>query len=199
MPEETRERIVQAAYEVLAREGYDATSIKDIAAAAGVAAGLVHYYFKNKEDLVLAAIEAACLGHVEASDLPPKQQARDAFARSRQELSGGRDFHRLLFDMFGVGMHNAAVAEALRRFLSQDRAQIERLARDVLAQRESRSPDDHPTKPAILRGPRIDEVLAIAAAVWGGIFGIYLQSLVDPELDAEGAMDAFSRMVMTST
>jgi len=184
MPEETRDRIVQAAYEVLAREGYDATSIKDIAAAAGVAAGLVHYYFKSKEDLVLAAIEAACLEQIEASDLPPEQQARDAFAKSRRELSGGREFHRLLFDMFGVGMHNPAVAETLRRFVSQDRAQIERLARDVLAQRETRSSDDVP---------------AIAAAVWGGIFGIYLQSLVDPDLDAEGAMDAFSRMVMTST
>ena len=95
-------------------------------------------------------------------------------------------------------MHNAAVADALRRFVREDRTQIERLAREVLAQRRTRSPEN--------RGPReiadfvgIEEVPAIAAAVWGGIFGIYLQSLVDPELDAEAAMDAFARMVMTST
>lgn len=184
MPEETRDRIVQAAYDVLAREGYDATSIKDIAAAAGVAPGLVHYYFKSKEDLVLSAIDWACRDHIRPSGLSPEQQAMDGFAKSRAELSGGREFQRLLFDMFGIAMHNPAVAEALRRFVRQDRAQIERLAREVLAQRENRSPD---------------EVPAIAAAVWGGIFGIYLQSLVDPELDAGGAMDAFARMVMTST
>ena len=117
---------------------------------------------------------------------------------AKAELSGPREFQRLLFDMFGVGMHNAAVADALRRFVREDRTQIERLAREVLAQRRTRSPEN--------RGPReiadfvgIEEVPAIAAAVWGGIFGIYLQSLVDPELDAEAAMDAFARMVMTST
>jgi AcrR family transcriptional regulator len=184
MPEETRERIVEAAYQVLAREGYDATSVKDIAAAAGVAPGLVHYYFKTKEDLVLAAIAWACRDHAQPEGRSPEEQALNAFASSKAELSGPREFQRLLFDMFGVGMHNAAVADALRRFVREDRAQIERLASEVLAQRETRSPD---------------EVPAIAAAVWGGIFGIYLQSLVDPELDAEAAMDAFARMVMTST
>lgn len=184
MPEETRERIVEAAYEVLARDGYDATSVKDIAAAAGVAPGLVHYYFKSKEELVLAAIAWACRDHAQPAGGSPEEQALNAFARSREELSGPREFQRLLFDMFGVGMHNPAVAEALRRFLREERDQIERLAREVLAQRENRSPDD---------------VAAIAAAVWGGIFGIHLQSLVDPELDAEAAMDAFTRMVMTST
>jgi len=198
MPEETRERIVEAAYQVLAREGYDATSVKDIAAAAGVAPGLVHYYFKTKEDLVLAAIAWACRDHAQPEGGSPEEQALNAFARSKAELSGPREFQRLLFDMFGVGMHNAAVADALRRFVREDRTQIERLAREVLAQRRTRSPEN--------RGPReiadfmgIEEVPAIAAAVWGGIFGIYLQSLVDPELDAEAAMDAFARMVMTST
>ena len=146
MPEETRERIVEAAYQVLAREGYDATSVKDIAAAAGVAPGLVHYYFKTKEDLVLAAIAWACRDHAQPEGGSPEEQALNAFARSKAELSGPREFQRLLFDMFGVGMHNAAVADALRRFVREDRTQIERLAREVLAQRRTRSPEN--------RGPR---------------------------------------------
>jgi len=185
MPEVTRDRIVEAAYEALAEQGYDATSVKDIAGRAGVAPGLVHYYFRTKEDLVLAAIEWGCQGYAGGPTAgTPEEQALDAFARSRRHLDEGRRFHRLLFDLFGVGMHNPAVAEALRRFVGQDRAHIEQLAREVLAQRENRSPD---------------EVPAIAAAVWGGIFGVYLQSLIDPELDARAAIDAFARMVMTST
>ncbi len=185
MPGGTRKRIVEAAYEVLAREGYDATSIKDIAAAAGVAAGLVHYYFRSKEDLVLAAIEWGCQGYAaNPGGGTPEEVAMDALGQARRDLSEHRDFHRLLFDMFGVGMHNPAVAEALRQFLHSERAHIEQLAREMLAQRENRSPDDVP---------------AIATAVWGGIFGIYLQSLIDPDLDAGAAIDAFGRMVMTST
>ena len=163
-----------------------------------MAAGLVHYYFRTKEDLVLAAIEWACRDYGQPEGGSPEEQALNAFARSRAELSGPREFHRLLFDMFGVGMHNPAVAEALRRFVREDRALIERLAREVLAQRLNHGSEN--------RGPReiadfvgFEEVPAIAAAVWGGIFGIYLQSLVDPDLDAGAAMDAFARMVMTST
>ncbi|HEX6349038.1 MAG TPA: helix-turn-helix domain-containing protein [Candidatus Dormibacteraeota bacterium] len=198
MPEETRERIVSAAYEVLARDGYDTTTVKDIAAAAGVAPGLVHYYFKSKEELVLAAIAWACHDHAQPVGGSPEEQALNAFARSREELSGPREFHRLLFDMFGVGMHNPAVAEALRRFLRQERDQIERLAREVLALRKTGGMDNGgPREIADFVG--VDDVPAIAAAVWGGIFGIHLQSLVDPELDAQAAMDAFTRMVMTST
>jgi len=184
MPEQTRERIVEAAYQVLAREGYDATSVKDIALAAGVAPGLVHYYFKAKEDLVVAAISWACKDHSEPDGRSPEEQALNAFAGSKAELAGPREFYRLLFDMFGVGMHNPAVADVLRRFVRDDRARIERLAHEVLALRENRGAEAVP---------------AIAAAVWGGVFGIFLQSLVDPELDAGAAMDAFARMVMTST
>ena len=180
----TRQRIVEAAYQVLARQGYDATSVKDIAAAAGVAPGLVHYYFKTKEDLVLAVIEWACAKNAEPAGVSPEERARDAFAGARSMVTGPREVQRLLFDMFGVGMHNPAVAEALRRFLCDERAYIERLSREVLAQREDRSPDDVP---------------AIAAAVWAGIWGICLQSLLDPDLDAGAALDAFARMVMTST
>ena len=60
MPDQTKERIVAAAYRALVKRGYHATAMKDIAAEAGVAPGLAHYYFETKEDLLVAAIEHAC-------------------------------------------------------------------------------------------------------------------------------------------
>src|SRR5947209_18605698 len=56
LPSDSREKILQAAFAVLSREGYENTSIHDIAEEAGVAQGLVHYYFKSKQKLVLAVL-----------------------------------------------------------------------------------------------------------------------------------------------
>src|SRR5260370_1881918 len=57
---DTREKILQAAFAVLSRQGYENTSIKGIAEEAGVAQGLVHYYFKSKQQLVIAVLFEVC-------------------------------------------------------------------------------------------------------------------------------------------
>lgn len=53
---DTRDRILTNARELFARNGIDKTSIRAIAAAAGVDAALVHHYFGTKEQLFAAAI-----------------------------------------------------------------------------------------------------------------------------------------------
>ena len=53
----TREQIIQAAYRVLAEQGYDAATIKAIAREAGVAPGLLHYYFASKDELLVEVAE----------------------------------------------------------------------------------------------------------------------------------------------
>ncbi|MBI3691345.1 MAG: TetR/AcrR family transcriptional regulator [Mycolicibacterium aromaticivorans] len=53
---DTRERILANARELFARNGIDKTSIRSIAAAAGVDSALVHHYFGTKEQLFAAAI-----------------------------------------------------------------------------------------------------------------------------------------------
>jgi len=48
-----RAQLTRAAYKVVGQKGYYDFTIKDIAYEAGMSTGLVHYYFKNKEDLLL--------------------------------------------------------------------------------------------------------------------------------------------------
>lgn len=55
--EEKRIQILQALDQCLQEKPFDQTSIKDIARAAGVNHGLLHYYFKNKEDLLINYID----------------------------------------------------------------------------------------------------------------------------------------------
>jgi AcrR family transcriptional regulator len=54
---ETRGAILEAAREAFAAKGFRGTTIRGVAADAGVDAALVHHYFGTKDDLFLAALE----------------------------------------------------------------------------------------------------------------------------------------------
>jgi AcrR family transcriptional regulator len=53
-----RERLVTSAGDLLHRQGIQATTLAQVAEAAEVPAGNVYYYFKTKDDLVRAVIDA---------------------------------------------------------------------------------------------------------------------------------------------
>jgi AcrR family transcriptional regulator len=52
-----RAQLTKAAYKVVAQKGYNDFTIKDIAEEAGLSTGLVHYYFKNKEELLFTLLK----------------------------------------------------------------------------------------------------------------------------------------------
>lgn len=54
--EDKTDRIMQAVRGVLAEKGYQGATISETAAAAGISRGLLHYYFKNKEDMLCRVI-----------------------------------------------------------------------------------------------------------------------------------------------
>jgi len=194
VPDQTKDRIVQAAYRALVKRGYHETSMKDIAAEAGVAPGLAHYYFETKEDLLVAAIEHACQPVMDAwqqagmnltgplpEDADPMMVARMGFELAKEELRTYRGLFLLTFDMFGVGLHNPKIAAAVRAFIEERRAFIARITQGVIA-----GMPDPPTASAE----------AIAAALWGSLHGIYLQKVMNPDFDAEAAIDALSEMAI---
>jgi AcrR family transcriptional regulator len=53
-----RERLVAAAIELLHRQGVERTTLADVATVAGVPPGNVYYYFKRKDDIIAAVVEA---------------------------------------------------------------------------------------------------------------------------------------------
>jgi AcrR family transcriptional regulator len=53
-----RERLVDAAKQMLYAQGVERTTLAEVAEAAGIAPGNVYYYFKTKDDLVEAAVAA---------------------------------------------------------------------------------------------------------------------------------------------
>ncbi len=56
---ETKAKILEAAFRRLAREGYAALSMREIAKDAGVNHALINYHYRSKDQLVIAVLDAA--------------------------------------------------------------------------------------------------------------------------------------------
>jgi AcrR family transcriptional regulator len=57
--EETRERILAAALRIFRERGFDAATMREVAAAAEVAVGAAYYYFASKDAIVMAFYQQA--------------------------------------------------------------------------------------------------------------------------------------------
>jgi AcrR family transcriptional regulator len=73
-----RERLINAAADLLHQQGVEKTTLADIAEAADVPPGNVYYYFKTKDDIVAAVVQLhiehskALLAAIDASHRSPK-------------------------------------------------------------------------------------------------------------------------------
>jgi AcrR family transcriptional regulator len=86
---DTRDRILAAAREEFSERGYEKSTVRGIAKAAGVDSALVHHYFGTKEQVFAAAVEVA---------VAPALDAPDAVADAPLDQVG----ERLTRFMFGV-------------------------------------------------------------------------------------------------
>ena len=177
------EKILQAAFTVLSRQGYENTSIKDIAEEAGVAQGLVHYYFKSKQLLVLAVLEFVC-EKVQYGTMG-EAGALEAFAQSKAMLRdpASRDANGLYIQLIGFGMRDPVIGNGVRQFITTERNHIADLAGQVLTE----------------RGQDARRAGGIAGVVWAAVLGIMIQGLVDPEFDTDEAIDTLAEMSLTAT
>ena len=182
MPEQTRERIVDAAWRVLERDGYAAASIKSIALEAGVAQGLVHYYFASKELLVVAALNKCCdeLGGIDTSS-GAGALARTGFAQARTATPTTIAARRVLVEMVGRALHDESIRDALLAYLRAQRQGVQDAVVAVVGDGEGEG-----IPPALVRsaGPALDAAL----------FGIWAIGLIDPTFDVGEAIDALAEI-----
>jgi AcrR family transcriptional regulator len=119
---DTRERILATARERFAANGYDRTRIRDVAADAGVDPALVHYFFKSKDGLFVAAMElplrpADVLPPVLAEGLPGLGERIVRRLLSVWDDPANRT--ALLATVQGASAHPGAAA-ALREFVRRE-------------------------------------------------------------------------------
>lgn len=75
-PAAMRARILDAAFDLFQEQGYNASSVHEIAARAGVTGGAFHHHFPTKKSLGLAVISERVKAAVEQTWLEPVRSAR---------------------------------------------------------------------------------------------------------------------------
>ena len=63
--DQRRQELINATISVVAAHGYSETTVSRVAKEAGLSLGLMHFYFKSKDQLLLATLERAVGGGVD--------------------------------------------------------------------------------------------------------------------------------------
>ena len=87
--EERRAQITRGLLKVMAGRGYDGASIADIAKAARLSPGLVHYHFDSKQQILLAALHELVARH----EAKLEQRLATAGGDPVREVAAFIDFH----------------------------------------------------------------------------------------------------------
>jgi AcrR family transcriptional regulator len=93
---ETRTRMLEAARELFVAQGYGATTLTDVAAAAGVAVQTIYFTFGNKRTLLKEMVDVTIAGDDEPVATMDRQWYKDALAaptaeaQLRAQVAGAR-------------------------------------------------------------------------------------------------------------
>jgi AcrR family transcriptional regulator len=109
---DTRTRIVAAAVALFAEQGYDATSVNQVVARAGVAKGALYHHFGSKDDLLyevyreLVERQLAGLAEILSRRLPPADTLR-AIVHDMVETTAARTAEAKVFFREGYRLGDA--------------------------------------------------------------------------------------------
>jgi len=166
--QKTRWAIQEHALRLFAQQGYDATTVDQIAAAAEISPSTFFRYFKTKEDVVLEDEYDPILAELfaaEPDDRPPLAALRDTFRQAFGSM-GAAEKHKA----FERTKLTYSVPALRARTLENFTATVDLIAAGVAA-RVGREPDDF-------------EVRVLAGAVVGG-----LVTAIRAWIESDGAED----------
>jgi TetR/AcrR family transcriptional repressor of bet genes len=159
--EQRRVEILEAMVVVVARAGYERASIAEIAKEAGLTAGLLHYHFESKQEMLLALaahLESALWARYRALSQARPEDRLGAFVDAHLALGPGSD-------PTAAACWAAITAEAVH--LEEVRAVVQRTTKAAIAELEE-----------LLAAEGKDP--ALAPAIYAAISGALLLSRAAP-------------------
>jgi TetR/AcrR family fatty acid metabolism transcriptional regulator len=95
-------QITRAAYELIAKNGYENITVQDIADRAGFSKGIVYYYFKSKDDVMVSLFDSIVSGiderfaEVRRKSPDPRQQLIDVVKVSLNIIHDHKEFYHVI-------------------------------------------------------------------------------------------------------
>lgn len=175
-----REKIIHAANKVMSEKGYEKASIKDIAIQAGITPGLVHYYFRNKEEILIALLTEASnqytldMAHLQSA-VRSEDLANAALNEPKERVKQQPEWYKLRYELFALGLRNPNISNSVDGLLENARSGITA----VLQKMTSNSKEE------------IEPIAAILIACFDGLA---LQKMLNPDFDIDRSYVILSEM-----
>jgi AcrR family transcriptional regulator len=134
-----RERRVQltgAAARVIARKGYVAATLRDVADEAGTSTGTLNYYYQGKDDLFAATLRAASerfqgeLASAVAAAATPRDKLVAMARAATPSTTDGREGHAVWIDFWAQAARDESLRQLNQRIYDRWRTEIARIVRD---------------------------------------------------------------------
>ncbi|MBI4830442.1 MAG: TetR/AcrR family transcriptional regulator [Candidatus Lindowbacteria bacterium] len=176
--DQRRQQIFEGFFECLSMGGHEQITIKDIARAANVSYGVMHYYFKSKKEIVFAFVEdyvgqqeELLRSLISASD-SPWERLRKIISFLIDKFIFDQKVNRVFLNLYQMASND----EEIRNCMKNSYAHYRKIVQDVIEFGISRGEFArvNPEKSALL--------------FVGCIEGIWLQISMDPALSTNKAI-----------
>jgi AcrR family transcriptional regulator len=185
-----REDIMRAAYDVAARSGVEALTLRAVAARAAVSHGTVLFHFDRRDALVMALLErvldATAVLRVPSgveSITRPRDRMRAVLRAEMERLSRDPRHFRLFLEYWALGVRNASIRRRVGAALDGYRRALRLVSEGTTGEKRA------------TRRPLADAD-ALAAVAVSLIHGCALQAVIDPRAFSVGQhFDMAARML----
>lgn len=128
--ETSRQQVLDAALRVFAERGAGNATVQDVADAAGMSKGAVHYHFESKDDLIGQVLQHACKRITERVHAVfqqpglPLERVRRAIAEMWAVRAEGTPEIRVVLDVMMRAVHDPSLKKAVGDVIRNARQQV---------------------------------------------------------------------------
>lgn len=165
-------QITRAAYEIIAKNGYENITVQDIADRAGFSKGIVYYYFKSKDDVMVSLFDSIIavidnrFADVRRQSPDPRQQLESVVRISLDIVNEHIEFYRVIMVFWTHIHHKQFMREINAKLFSHWRREIEKILDLGMARGAF--------KPSLA-------VNLTASSIIARVLGVSLQYIFDPD------------------
>jgi AcrR family transcriptional regulator len=128
----TSEKILSAASELFQEKGFDLTSVREIAAKAGVNVALINYHFQSKENLLLAVLEQSVdasrvkLNDINNADITPQEKLMRVIEMYADKVFSNCRYHQFIHREL-AGTQRPELMEGVAKILNKNSSELRKL------------------------------------------------------------------------
>lgn len=174
--EERRSRIIESAIKVFARQGLASTRMDDVATEAGLSKGLLYWYFKSKDEIIVAIADLLFGAEFrKMQSLSVEGQTARSCLESFleifiEDLQGMLKVAPVIYEFYALAFRNATVRRVMQEYLGRFVAILEPIVQHGMQNGE------------FTPGDTRQVTIAIGAALEGTLLlWAYAPDLVKPE------------------